>query len=74
MEQKWFRGDLATVPSARQVIGLLEGEEEGDSGRGSSREEERGLKRAGDGEEPADKRRRGPTEGAFGFALEERGR
>jgi hypothetical protein len=55
-------------------MGLLEGEEEGDSGRGSSREEEQGGKRARDGKEPADKRRRGPTEGAFGLASEERGR
>ena len=44
------------------------------SGRRSNREEERGMKRAGDGEEPAGKRRRGPTEGAFGLASEERGR
>ena len=72
VEHEWFHGDLATVPSARQVMGLLEGEEEGDCSRGSSREEERGVKR--DGEEPAGKRRRGPTEGAFGLASEERGR
>jgi serine/threonine protein kinase len=74
LEHEWFRGDLATVASARQVMGLLEGEEEGDSGRGSSRQEERGVKRAGDGEEPAGKRRRGLTERAFGLASEERGR
>jgi serine/threonine-protein kinase Chk2 len=48
LEHEWFRGDRATVASAWQVMGLLVGEVEGDSGRGSSREEEMGVMRAGD--------------------------